>query len=139
MFIMGCVTVCFAILLPRPLRHDPRLIQCIYRYSHASKRLVEVYNQTRLCVYMVYVTSASRYQKLKVEVWFHGIDRVSSDLKRLTTSYCRPVNRTDDDYMSAKIRCFATREAQQERILLLGGVFNLPDIKWKDAIIVDHR
>ena len=30
------------ILLPRPLRHDPRFIQCIYRYSHASKRLVEV-------------------------------------------------------------------------------------------------
>ena len=30
------------ILLPRPLRHDPRFIQCIYRYSHAAKRLVEV-------------------------------------------------------------------------------------------------
>ena len=28
---------------PRPLRHGPRFIQCIYRYSHASKRLVEVY------------------------------------------------------------------------------------------------
>ena len=32
-----------SILLPRPLRHDPRFIQCIYRYSHASKRFVEVY------------------------------------------------------------------------------------------------
>ena len=32
----------FGILLPRTLRHDPRFIQCIYRYSHASKRLVEV-------------------------------------------------------------------------------------------------
>ena len=32
----------YSILLPRPLRHEPRFIQCIYRYSHASKRLVEV-------------------------------------------------------------------------------------------------
>ena len=36
-------TLVSTILLPRPLRHDPRFIQCIYRYSHASKRLVEVY------------------------------------------------------------------------------------------------
>ena len=31
------------ILLPRPLSNDPRFIQYIYRYSHASKRFVEVY------------------------------------------------------------------------------------------------
>ena len=31
------------ILLPRPLSNDPRLIQYIYHYSHASKRFVEVY------------------------------------------------------------------------------------------------
>ena len=31
------------ILLPRPLSNDPRFIQCIYRYNHASKRFVEVY------------------------------------------------------------------------------------------------
>ena len=30
------------ILLPRPLSNDPRFIQCIYRYSHVSKRFVEV-------------------------------------------------------------------------------------------------
>ena len=29
--------------LPRPLSNDPRFIQCIYRYCHASKRFVEVY------------------------------------------------------------------------------------------------
>ena len=31
-----------SILLLRPLSNDPRFIQCIYRYSHASKRFVEV-------------------------------------------------------------------------------------------------
>ena len=31
------------ILLPQPLSNDPRYIQCIYCYSHASKRFVEVY------------------------------------------------------------------------------------------------
>ena len=31
------------ILPPRPLSNDPRFIQGIYRYSHASKRFVEVY------------------------------------------------------------------------------------------------
>ena len=31
-----------AILLPRHLSNDPRCIQCIYRYSHASKRFVDV-------------------------------------------------------------------------------------------------
>ena len=30
------------ILLPRPLSNDPRFIQCIYHFSHASKRFVEV-------------------------------------------------------------------------------------------------
>ena len=30
-------------LLPRPLSNDPRFIQCIYRYSHASKPFVGVY------------------------------------------------------------------------------------------------
>ena len=30
-------------VVPRPLNNDPRLFQCIYRYSHASKRFVEVY------------------------------------------------------------------------------------------------
>ena len=30
-------------VVPRPLSNDPRLFQCIYRYSHASKRFVEVY------------------------------------------------------------------------------------------------
>ena len=34
-------------LLPRPLSNDPRFIQCIYRYSHASKRFVEVYARLR--------------------------------------------------------------------------------------------
>ena len=42
--IVSLLCIFESILLPRPLRHDPRLIQCIYRYSHASKRLVEVYN-----------------------------------------------------------------------------------------------
>ena len=32
-----------SILLLRPLSNDPRFIQCIYRYSHASKRFVEVF------------------------------------------------------------------------------------------------
>ena len=36
------------ILLPRPLSKDPRYIQFIYHYSHASKRLVEV------CMYIVH-------------------------------------------------------------------------------------
>ena len=30
-------------VVPRPLSNDPRLFQCIYCYSHASKRFVEVY------------------------------------------------------------------------------------------------
>ena len=34
------------ILLPRPLSNDARFIQCIYPYSHASKRFVEVYLNT---------------------------------------------------------------------------------------------
>ena len=34
---------CSRILLPRPLSNDPRFNQCIHRYSHASKRFVEVY------------------------------------------------------------------------------------------------
>ena len=34
--------VCKPILLLRPLSNDPRFIQSIYRYSHASKRFVEV-------------------------------------------------------------------------------------------------
>ena len=29
-------------VVPRPLSNDPRLFQCIYRYSHASKHFVEV-------------------------------------------------------------------------------------------------
>ena len=29
-------------VVPRPLSNDPRLFQCIYRYSHASKRFVGV-------------------------------------------------------------------------------------------------
>ena len=29
-------------LILRPLSNDPRFIQCIYCYSHASKRFVEV-------------------------------------------------------------------------------------------------
>ena len=29
-------------VVPRPLSNDPQLFQCIYRYSHASKRFVEV-------------------------------------------------------------------------------------------------
>ena len=32
-----------SILLLRPLSNDPRFMQCIYRYSHASKRFVEVF------------------------------------------------------------------------------------------------
>ena len=30
-------------VVPRPLSNDPRFIQCIYRYSRASNRFVEVY------------------------------------------------------------------------------------------------
>ena len=30
-------------LLLLPLSNDPRFIQCIYRYTHASKRFVEVF------------------------------------------------------------------------------------------------
>ena len=30
-------------VVPRPLSNDPRFTQCIYRYSRASKRFVEVY------------------------------------------------------------------------------------------------
>ena len=30
-------------VVPRPLSNDPRFIQCIYRYSRASKRFVEIY------------------------------------------------------------------------------------------------
>ena len=30
-------------------KYDPLFIQCIYRYSHASKRFVEVY----ICIYHV--------------------------------------------------------------------------------------
>ena len=29
-------------VVPRPLSNDPRFVQCIYRYSRASKRFVEV-------------------------------------------------------------------------------------------------
>ena len=29
-------------VVPRPLSNDPRFTQCIYRYSRASKRFVEV-------------------------------------------------------------------------------------------------
>ena len=29
-------------VVPRPLSNDPRFSQCIYRYSRASKRFVEV-------------------------------------------------------------------------------------------------
>ena len=36
------------ILPPRPLSNDPRYVQCIYQYSHASKRFVKVY---MLCFY----------------------------------------------------------------------------------------
>ena len=32
-------------VVPRPLSNDPRFTQCIYRYSRASKRFVEVYIQ----------------------------------------------------------------------------------------------
>ena len=33
-------------VVPRPLSNDPRFTQCIYRYSRASKRFVEVYYNT---------------------------------------------------------------------------------------------
>ena len=37
-------------LLSSIISNDPRFIQCIYRYSHASKRFVEVYIQNiKLC------------------------------------------------------------------------------------------
>ena len=32
-------------VVPRPLSNDPRFTQCIYRYSRASKRFVEVYTK----------------------------------------------------------------------------------------------
>ena len=31
------------ILLPRPLSNEPQFIQFIYRYSHATKRFVELH------------------------------------------------------------------------------------------------
>ena len=40
------------ILLPRPLSDDSRFILCIYRYSHASKRFVEVYFLTSFVKYV---------------------------------------------------------------------------------------
>ena len=32
----------YSTVVPRPLSNDPRFTQCIYRYSRASKRFVEV-------------------------------------------------------------------------------------------------
>ena len=34
--------IVFHTVVPRPLSNDPRFTQCIYRYSRASKRFVEV-------------------------------------------------------------------------------------------------
>ena len=51
------------ILLPRPLRHDPRFIQCIYRYSHASERLVEVYKE--ICCEICFLPDDRGQQWLK--------------------------------------------------------------------------
>ena len=48
-----CPVISLVILLPGPLRHDPRFIQCMYRYSHASKRLVEVYLSRTMLVIMI--------------------------------------------------------------------------------------
>ena len=42
-FYRNNVNTAYTILLPRPLSNDPRIIQFIYRYCHASKRFVEVY------------------------------------------------------------------------------------------------
>ena len=43
----------FATVVPRPLSNDPRFTQCIYRYSRASKRFVEVYVFVRVCLYVL--------------------------------------------------------------------------------------
>ena len=39
--VRGKFSICTVV--PRPLSNDPRFSQCIYRYSRASKRFVEVY------------------------------------------------------------------------------------------------
>ena len=37
------LTIPACTVVPRTLSNDPRYTQCIYRYSRASKRFVEVY------------------------------------------------------------------------------------------------
>ena len=39
----NCRIPVLSTVVPRPLSNDPRFTQCIYRYSRASKRFVEVY------------------------------------------------------------------------------------------------
>ena len=41
LILVVCLNPCTVV--PRPLSNDPRFTQCIYRYSRASKRFVEVY------------------------------------------------------------------------------------------------
>ena len=53
------------ILLPQPLSNDPRFIQCIYRYSHASKRFVEVKHEANLPVY--YTTHSVEHNTMQLE------------------------------------------------------------------------
>ena len=45
------VVLYVATVVPRPLSNDPRFTQCIYRYSRASKRFVEVYTLACAAVY----------------------------------------------------------------------------------------
>ena len=52
--IIRTINVSQTILLPRPLSNDPRFIQFIYHYSHASKCFVEVYYDTYLFFYLFY-------------------------------------------------------------------------------------
>ena len=50
---------------PQPLSIDPRLFQCIYRYSHASKRFVEVYLITLYLLVIFYCRLLLKDQRTK--------------------------------------------------------------------------
>ena len=68
-----------ATVVPRPLSNDPRLFQCIYLYSHASKSFVEVSwcittNVLVLCPYFTQTTNPQNHQesinvKIRLDSW----------------------------------------------------------------------
>ena len=81
-------------IVPRPLSNDPRFTQCIYRYSRASKRFVEVYIETTQC-YLIYMNPGANFINefttcfcLKNIVRSSYVkNRVSSNYWTLRTSY----------------------------------------------------